>query len=215
MRRQAGAARLAPDARTELLVAVDRSASLLPAQRAGAVQALLEVLLGVSAVWGSADSLPVWELGAVPRPLPQPLDRANAPGFVTHVLGERITTDGTLLAPLVRATAGVGGSRTVVVVTDGVPADLEEVTAALRETTRARGTTRWHLLAIARGTDDATVRHEPWRDELTALAPLVAERLLTVSSVAPGTGPAWLSTRLTEASALDALVAGLPLLPLP
>ncbi|MCW2606750.1 MAG: hypothetical protein JWO60_1443, partial [Frankiales bacterium] len=213
VRRQTGVARLGPDARTELQVAVDRSASLLPALRTGAVQALLEVLLGANGVCGAADAVPVWELGAVPQRLPQPLDRSTAPGFVAHVLGERVTTDGTLLAPLVRTTAAAGPPRTVVVVTDGVPADLEQVTAALRDTTRARGTTRWHLLAVARGADDPTVQHERWRDELAALQPLVAERLLTVSSVAPGNGGGWLTARLADVAALDALVAGLPLRP--
>ena len=214
-RRHVGAARLAPEARSEFHVAVDRSASLLPALRTGAVQSLLEVLSGLNSVCGLTDQVPVWELGVAPSRLSTPLDPTTVLGYVTHVLGQRVTTDGTLLAPLVRATAGSGASRTVVVVTDGVPADLTQVTLALRQTTRSRGNTRWHVLAVARGADDPAVRQEAWRNELAPLLPLVAERLLTISSVAPGQGAGWLAARLGDVRALDALVGALPLVPAP
>ena len=209
-RRSAGVARLPQHRRSELHLAVDRSASLLPLVRDGSGQALLELLLGVNGVAGSQPDVALWSLDSLPRSVPAGLTPANVDGRWVGAFGAQAQTGGTLLAPLVAATHTPTGARTVVVLTDGVPADLDELRAALG-TARAEGSrTRWHLLALARSAGDPGVQLEPWRDELQPLAPLVADGLLSCSALSPELSPGWLVTRLTEPRDLRRAIDALP-----
>jgi hypothetical protein len=203
-----GDGQLPAAARRELVVAVDRSASMLPLIRSGVRRDLLELLLGVSQVLSGSRGVPVWQLGRVPRQVrpalsPDTLDRYD------DVLGRSASTEGTVVAPLLSSTAGSVKARVVVVVTDGVPADIDGVTAALAEPAVAGGRTSWHVLALARSLEDPAVRATPWRDELGPLRAIASEQL-TVSSIAPGNGDGWLGERLADDDALDDVVAALP-----
>ena len=210
-RRSAGTARLPHDQRSDLQLAVDRSASLLPLVRDGSGQALLELLLGVNEVAGSQPDVALWSLDSLPRSVRSGLSPANLDGRWVGAFGAQAQTGGTLLAPLVAATQTSTNARTVVVLTDGVPADLDELRTALA-TARADGSrTRWHLLALARSTGDPGVQLEPWRDELQPLAPLVADGLLTCSALSPELSPGWLVTRLAEPRELRRAIDALPL----
>lgn len=209
-RRSAGSARLPQDRRSALHLAVDRSASLVPLVRDGSGQALLELLLGVNEVVGSQPDVALWSLDSLPRPLPDGLSRATVEGRWAAAFGGQAQTGGTLLTPLVAATRTTTDARTVIVLTDGVPADLDELRAALASARADGSRTRWHLLALARSVGDPEVQRDPWRDELAPLAPLVADGLLTCSAVWPELSPGWLATRLAEPLALRRALDALP-----
>ena len=209
-RRSAGTVRLSADRRSELHLAVDRSASVLPLVGGGSGQALLELLLGVNQVVGSQPDVALWSLDSLPRSVPAGLSPTNVDGRWSSAFGAQAQTGGTLLAPLVAATGTTTGARTVVVLTDGIPADLEELRTALTSA-RARGSpTRWHLLALARSLADPGVQLEPWRDELQPLAPLITDGLLTCSALSPAVSPGWLATRLAEPGHLRLAIDALP-----
>jgi hypothetical protein len=208
-RRRAGSGKLPADQRTHLFLAVDRSASFLPAVRSGAAQCLLEVLVGVNEVTGVDNRVHVFEAAAVARPVRQ-LTTANLDGYWTDVLGDQAHTGGVLTAALVAETDSATDRRTVVVITDGLPPDLDELTQAL-SAARAAGTrTRLHLLCIAKSVADPETRREPWRDELAAVGALRDEGLLTCSAITPGTGEGWLRSHLSDGAVLDAVVSALP-----
>jgi len=206
-RRRIGASSLPPLQQRSMVAVVDRSASMLAHQRSGAVQSLLEVVLGVNLVCGMHREVPVWTLELPPRQLSRALDVTDVGRYVTERLDPEPYTSGCTLAPLIRD-LDPADPAVAVVITDDVPADLPEVAAALAANVRP---VAWHLLAIARGPGDPAVRLEPWRDELSALAPMVGSRLLTVSSVTPGSEPGWLARELAAPDRLDGLVAGLGL----
>jgi hypothetical protein len=193
---------------TELQIAIDGSASMLPFVRSGARRSLLEVLVGVNAVAGTSAEMRVWQLGTSPEPSPRGLSNETVQTY-DALLGSVPRTTGTVLAPLVQATAN-GTRRTVIVLSDGVPADLDDLQDALGAARGSGSQTRWHLLAFARSTADPAVRLEPWRDELTSLRRLLGDSL-TASSVSPGDGEGWLAQRLADTSQVMALVAGLGL----
>lgn len=209
-RRRARSARLPEDRRSELHLAVDRSASMLPLVRGGSGQGLMDLVVGVNDVVGSSSTVALWSLGSIPVPMRPGLTRANAGGRWSADLVERASTGGTLVAPLVAEIAARGPRRTVLVVTDGPPADLPELTAAL-EAARADGTsTRWHVLALARTSGDRQVQREPWRDELAGLAPLVRAGLLTCSGISPSEHEGWLLELLADETELAHVVDALP-----
>lgn len=207
-RRLAGSTHLPSADAVDLLVALDRSASMDRLVRDGTVGALLDVLLGVNDVAGRDKHLPVWALESTPARLGPALTPSSADDWMQRELVARATTAGTSLAPLlprVRTSA----SLLVVVITDGVPPDLVDVVTELAAT---GDPTRYHVLAVARSASDPTVRAEPWRDELYELrSVLSASSAVTSSSVRPGKGTGWLVGRLEDEDELDALIAALPM----
>lgn len=209
-RRRAGSARLPEDRRSELHLAVDRSASMLPLVRGGSGQGVMDVVVGVNDVVGSSSTVALWSLGSIPVPMRPGLTRASAAGRWSAELAERASTGGTLVAPLVSETAGSGPRRTVLVLTDGPPADLPELAAALQSARQAGTSTRWHVLALARTAGDRQVQRDPWRDELASLAPLVRDGLLTCSGITPGEREGWLPELLADEAELARVVDALP-----
>jgi hypothetical protein len=207
-RRHSGTQTLPDDLRRTVSVAVDQSASMLPHHRSGAVQSLLEIVLGVNLLCGTAEAVPVWSLESPPRRLSRSLDRTTVLGYADAELSHGPFSSGSTLAPLIEQIDRSGTGDACVVVTDGAPADLDAVTTALSARTRPA---TWHLLAIATGPDDPAVRVEPWRDELRALGPAVRAGLLSVASISPGDQPGWLAHDLTSADRLDAVVGALGL----
>lgn len=209
-RRRTGGARLPETLRSELHLAVDRSASLLPLVRAGSGQALMDLVVGVNEVVGSTPTVSLWALGSTPTPLRPGLTRGSAAGRWAGELRDAASTGGTLVAPLVAETASGAAPRTVLIVTDGPPADLPELEAALLRARQEGTRTRWHVLALARTTGDSTVRLESWRDELSRLQPLVSAGLLTCSGITPTDKAGWLPALLADEASLDAVVDALP-----
>ncbi|MDT4994070.1 MAG: hypothetical protein QOH97_3962 [Actinoplanes sp.] len=207
-RRQSGTQTLPDHLRRTVSVAVDQSASMLPHHRSGAVQSLLEMLFGVNLLCGTAEAVPVWSLESPPRRLSRSLDRTTVLGYADAELSRGPFSSGSTLAPLIEQIDRSGTGDACVVMTDGVPADLDAVTTALSARTRP---VTWHLLAIATGPDDPAVQTEPWRDELRALGPAVRAGFLTVASVSPGGEPGWLADDLTSADRLDLVVGALGL----
>jgi hypothetical protein len=192
-----------------LQIALDRSASMSCRLVDGTVQSLFEVLLGVNQVIGTFKDVRLWEVASPPLPLKVDLSPASVQDVVSREFAAKASTAGTALAPLIAAVDGEDPSC-VVVITDGVPADLGAVNSALQAKTTP---TRFHLLAIARSVDDPRVMAEPWRDELSALRSVSADPSLTVSGVTPQTGLGWLAHRLDTDDALEKLVADLAVWP--
>lgn len=211
VRRRVGQGQLPVDRRTELHVAVDRSASLLPFVRSGAAQSVLEVLLGYNAVCGRDTEVAMWELGARERRVQPSLSMQTVSGYWERVLGEQASTGGTLLAPLVLATATSSVPRTVVVISDGVPGDVHRAGREIEAARSSGTTTQWHLLLFARGPEAPEVLREPWRDETVPLAELRRTGVLGLTSVSVGRGLGWLAERLAARAALEAMVRTLPL----
>ena len=208
-RRSAGATRVA--APRELHVAVDRSASFLPLVRQGSGQALLELVLGVNEVAGSEAQVGLWTMGNVPQQVRPSLTKSNLNGYWSTAFGDQAHTGGTLVAPLIAQTNSNARDRTVIILTDGAPADAEDVATAVAEA-RAEGTrTTWHLLALARSSADPHVRQEPWRDELATLAPLARAGVLSYSAISPSAEASWLTDRLQDQDVMHQIVDQLPL----
>jgi hypothetical protein len=207
-RRQSGSHTMPDHLRRTVSLAIDQSASMLPHHRSGAVQSLLELVLGVNLMCGTAETVPVWSLESPPRRLPRALERTTITGYAAEELGRGPFTSGSALAPLIEHIDHSGTGDACVVVTDGVPADLNAVTTALTARTRP---VSWHLLAVARGPADPAARSEPWLDELRALDPAIRAGLLAVASISPGDQPDWLAGALSSAGELDALVGALAL----
>lgn len=203
-----GARAVAP---RELQLAVDRSASFLPLVRGRTGQAILDVVIGVNAVCGTEKQVSVWALGSLPAPVRPALSSKNAEGYWTDRLGADAHTGGTLVAPLIRETATDSRDRTVVILTDGAPADLDDVVAEIVAAQAAGTRTRWHVLALATSTSDPRVRQEPWRDELGTLAPLQARGLLTCSAIAPALEEDWFLPLIEDEDSLAGIVSSLPL----
>lgn len=202
-RRQVDAARLPASQQRLIVLAIDRSASMLPVLRSGAVDALLEVLIGLSAVVGRNTELPVWQLGATPRPTSGPLLPTATDSFVDRELREEASITGTVLAPLAERVGTSEGPTSVFVVTDGSPPDLEAFRAAV---SRSRRQVAWHLIAFARSTTDPQVRAEPWTDELVRMP---RDVWASVASITPSRGDGWLQRRLEDPTELETLVADL------
>jgi hypothetical protein len=207
-RRCAQAASLPAERQRTIRLAIDRSASMLPHQRSGALHALLEVMIGVNGVYGATRAMPVWAMSPDPEQIRPDLTADSLPGYVDTTLGGQALTSGTALAPLVGRMPAARGRETVYVITDDVPPDLDDAAAALRARTDTPALT-WHLLLLASDWTEPGVRAEPWRDELRPLAHLVGEGLLTASAIAPDDRPGWLTDRLAPPDVLDAVVGRL------
>jgi hypothetical protein len=208
-----GAVALPADQRTTMVVAVDRSASMLPHQRSGALSSILELILGVNAVCGTDSVVPMWRMSREPGPIRPDLSESSVGGYVENVLGDQALTSGTALAPLIDLLPRDAGRQTVFLITDDVPPDLDASAAALRARPDPPGSLSWHLLVLARHRTDPLVRAEPWRDELRPLAPLADGGLLTVSAIAPDDTSNWLANRLASPDELAAVVSGLGVRP--
>jgi hypothetical protein len=206
-RRQVGVPRLPVASQWQLRIAIDRSASFLPFMHSGAVQTLLEVLIGINGVIGNRKEVEVWDLAPSPRRLPVLLAEENVHDYADQHLQRRTLVGGSPLEPLVHDLSGSGRTMNVVL-TDGAPPDLKGVTDRLRQSAEPTGAA-WHMLVIGRGPDDPEVRRQPWRDELSDLRPFLAEGLLRASSVTPESGVAWLAHRLENTASLDQLVGAL------
>jgi hypothetical protein len=208
-RRHAGAHSLPPNRLTEFVLAVDGSASMLTHHRSGAVRALLELFLGVNAVCGANQAIAIWGTGWAPARLRTDLTTATLDECDAMVIDDRALTSGTALAPLVTVLPPARSRRTVFVITDDVPPDLDAATIALAARPDVPHLTAWHLLELALGRQDPTARVEPWRDESRPLATLVERGLATTSAITPGNGQGWLAESLSTRDHLDALVGDL------
>lgn len=202
-RRRIDSARLPPEQLSQLIVAVDRSASMLSVVRTGALADLLEILLGLSTVVSAEPVLPVWELGQVPSLLPRALSPTTVDGFVGRELQESASTTGTLVRPLVSHLGHTDVRQRVVVVTDGPPPDGVAFAESVAAARVAGSATSWHLVAFARSLSDPSVAAEPWLDEL---ARLPGDAWASVASLTPGVGPSWLSERMSNSAELNRLV---------
>jgi len=212
-RRHVGASTLPADQLITIAVAVDRSASMLPHQRSGALQAILELILGVNTVCGANRSIPVWKMSHHPCQMRPDLSESSIAGYVETVLDDQALTSGTVLAPLVEQIPRNANRQIVFVITDDVPPDMNATAAAMQARRDPPETPSWHLIVLARHRSDPAVRTEPWRDELRPLAPLVDDGLITMSAITPDDSPDWLADRLTSSDELDAVVAALGIRP--
>jgi hypothetical protein len=205
---------LPPELRAEIQVAVDRSASMLPHARSGARATLLELIVGVNAEVGVASDIPVWQLGRSVELVPTPLSHISNSAY-DALLGDVPQTTGTLLAPLLDATAANNERRVVFVITDGAPGDLDDLGPVLDAAQQQGTSTRWHVLAFARSVGDPAVARDPWKDELAVLRPL-SSPVFSFSSVTPGSGQDWLAQTLNDSaagrSAMRQLISGLGLM---
>lgn len=198
-----------PVRRATMAVAVDWSASMSEHFRTGAVQSMLEVLLGINLVVGNAPELPVWLAGATARRSGTDLDHRTVDGYAQTLVNQRPFASGTSLASLVERVGASPQPATVVVVTDGVPHDLAAAARRLGDHGAALAWTRWHLLAFARGPDDPDVRDAPWRNEL-AMLHTVADRLpVSASAITPDEDEGWLARELEAPPRLDAVVGAI------
>ena len=130
------------DEPTDLLVAVDMSASMAPAFADGTVAAVVDIVVGLAQVTGFGRDLQVWLLGeqAVRVPAPdEPTELATATMSAIAATG--------LGCGFRSAPAGIpdGREQVVFVVTDAVPPDAGELRAA-----RLRGQDR-RLVVVDRG----------------------------------------------------------------
>jgi hypothetical protein len=108
-------------------VVLDRSASMVPHFRSGAVSGVLSALVGLSQVFGADSGLPLWS-GALPvRPYRADLAQESLPDLLAEVY-ER-PDSGFWLAPMLARVPG-SGPRTVFVITDDCPPDLPELAGA-------------------------------------------------------------------------------------
>jgi hypothetical protein len=108
-------------------VVLDRSASMVPHFRSGAVSGVLSALVGLSQVFGADAGLPLWS-GALPvRPYRADLAQEPLADLLAEVY-ER-PDSGFWLAPVLARVPG-SGPRTVFVITDDYPPDLPELVGA-------------------------------------------------------------------------------------
>ena len=202
-RRQIDGSRLPASQLRDVVVAVDRSASMLPAVRGGALTSLLEILLGLATVVGREPLLPVWQLGAAPRPVRRAVTPDTVAGFVAAELSEQASLSGVALTPLVDQIGSPARPTSVFVITDGVPPDTDVFASVVAGRSAP---VSWHLLALARSGTDPRVSAEPWADELTALR---RDGWASVAALSPEPHDGWVAERLADDRQLDLLVADL------
>jgi hypothetical protein len=186
---------------------------MLPHVRSGVRRTLLQVVLGINAGIGLSSEITVWQLGRSVAAVDKPLSNETIQGYDGH-LGDVPYTAGTALAPIVRATAAGSRPRLVIVITDGVPADLDDLQKALTDV-ESEGIHRWHLLVLARSSGDPEVLAEPWRDELWSLS-TIDSKSFSYSAITPETAEGnWLEKSLADDHAgrvaMRRIVAGLVL----
>jgi hypothetical protein len=208
-RRRIGEPAMPPYRRANIVAAVDRSASMLPHLRSGAVQSVVEMLVGVNAVAGATAEIPLWTLSAAPTRVRPDLDAATVDGYASTLINDQELDSGTAVAPFIAHLPATGGAQTVLLISDDVPPDLGDVRTALRNRGDRPGSIVWHFLVFGRGSTDPGVRNEPWRNEMAALEALSVDSPLTVSTVAPRDYTGWLADDLADQHRLDDIVSGL------
>ncbi len=132
-----------PRSRDGLALGIDSSASMLVHRGSGLLQTLVEVALGVDRGMGDGGDVPAFAVGRTAAPVAA-IASANAANYIADTAGEFPPTTG--FRPSVLAgTAGLDDhDRTILVVTDAVPADYEECAAQWA----AHPCARWRLVLI-------------------------------------------------------------------
>jgi hypothetical protein len=205
-RRACSSVRLPADRRRRLVVAVDDSASMTAHVRSGALQSLLEVVLGINAVVGAEPAIPVWRVGHRPERLDPDLGNDTAAEYVATTLADRPVTASSAVVPLLETLAAAGRAEDrrshVVLLTDGPPADTGRLADVLPE-----GPPSLHLLAFGRTSGSGRFDVPAWQDEFVALRPLQEQRRVALAALPPE--PDLAATRLRDEALLDLLVARL------
>lgn len=106
-----------------LVLCVDTSASMRT--RSGALQCLIEIAFGIDRGMGDGGDVPVFAVTSQVRPLPQ-LTAGNLADYVAAVLATQPPQSGCRAGLLRDALDGVRQGRTVMVLSDELPADVDE-----------------------------------------------------------------------------------------
>lgn len=182
--------RAVSSAENGLALLVDRSASMRPHLRSGAVQAVLEAVLGVDRGLGDGGEVPVLTLGRSVEPL-VPLGPDNASDYVDRQLLPLGAATGTRLAASIGTRGLDDGPRTILVLTDQIPGDVAEFQAALERSSQG---VRWRLVVLG---------------EPEEISPVRAYREVDASAIGTELSPESLTTGPGHDSRLDDLVVGL------
>ncbi|HST81252.1 MAG TPA: hypothetical protein VLL08_05900 [Kineosporiaceae bacterium] len=108
-------------------VVLDRSASMVPHFRSGAITGVLSALVGLWQVFGADAGLPVWSGGLPARTYSADLAQESLADLLAEIY--EVPDSGFWLAPVLARLPG-SGPRTVFVITDDCPPDLPEIAEA-------------------------------------------------------------------------------------
>jgi hypothetical protein len=187
-------------------VVLDRSASMMPHYRSGAIAGVLSALVGLSHVFGTDVGLAVWSGGLAARNYSADLAHEPLADLLAKVY--QLPDSGFALAPVIGRLPG-SGSRTVFVITDDCPPDLPELTE--HDLSGADSQRLCHLVVFGRSRYDFRTigLAEPAPPERFTDDPMLNPRQNLLFTSVAAAEPESIADSLTRSQDMRAMVAAL------